>query len=78
MSRAACGCFAKACNCENSDRVTDKCPTPNDPIETYFSRSDVQAAIHIPNFGNWSECSNRNVFVNGQVGPFCLVAFHLR
>ncbi|KZT37407.1 alpha/beta-hydrolase [Sistotremastrum suecicum HHB10207 ss-3] len=51
--------------CFNIYRITDKCPTPNDPIESYFSRSDVQKLLHVSGFGTWSECSNRNVFVNG-------------
>lgn len=31
----------------------------------YFNRSDVQAAIHAPSM-EWSECSNTNVFPNGD------------
>lgn len=75
-------------NAVTSDRVTDKCPTPNDPIESYFSvrrvlfykpsvtelimvyiyqRSDVQALIHVPNFGQWLECTNGFVFKFGIV-----------
>jgi len=58
--------YAQQANpCFNIYRVTDRCPTLADPIEPYFSRSDVQALIHIPNFGPWSECSNINVFKNG-------------
>ncbi|QRV95484.1 Serine carboxypeptidase [Ceratobasidium sp. AG-Ba] len=46
------------------NRVTDKCPTPRDNLEPYFSRADVQKALHFDNFGNWSQCSNNPVFVN--------------
>ncbi|EPQ61415.1 hypothetical protein GLOTRDRAFT_30246 [Gloeophyllum trabeum ATCC 11539] len=53
-------------SCFDIYRVTDKCPTPSDPIEDYFSRSDVQTLLHVPGFGQWSECSNVDVFVNGN------------
>ncbi|KZT30601.1 alpha/beta-hydrolase [Neolentinus lepideus HHB14362 ss-1] len=53
-------------SCFDIYRITDKCPTPNDPIEDYFSRSDVQTLLHVPGFGSWSECSNENVFVDGN------------
>ncbi|QRW09820.1 Serine carboxypeptidase [Ceratobasidium sp. AG-Ba] len=50
--------------CFDIYRVTDKCPTPHDNLEPYFSRADVQKALHFSNFGNWSQCSNNPVFVN--------------
>jgi carboxypeptidase D len=52
--------------CFNIYHVTDKCPTPTDNIETYFSRSDVQKALNVPNFGEWSLCSEGNVFQYGD------------
>ncbi|TFK57058.1 alpha/beta-hydrolase [Heliocybe sulcata] len=53
-------------SCFDIYRIMDKCPTPSDHIEDYFSRSDVQTLLHVPGFGQWSECSNENVFVNGN------------
>ncbi|KAG8693432.1 hypothetical protein FRC08_009112 [Ceratobasidium sp. 394] len=50
--------------CFNIYRVTDKCPTPADNDEPYYSRPDVQKALHFDNFGNWTECSNVPVFIN--------------
>ncbi|KAG9074938.1 hypothetical protein FS749_013456, partial [Ceratobasidium sp. UAMH 11750] len=47
-------------------RVTDKCPTPDDNDEPYYSRPDVQKALHFDNFGNWTECSNVSVFINND------------
>ncbi|CAE7146091.1 unnamed protein product [Rhizoctonia solani] len=40
----------------NIYRITEKCPTPSKNDAVYFSRPDVQSALHFPNFGNWSEC----------------------
>ena len=37
---------------------------PNQQAPIYFSRLDVQAAIHVPNT-NWTKCTNDNVFVDG-------------
>lgn len=34
-------------------------------LQVYFNRSDVQEAIHAP-LMEWSECSNVNVFPNGD------------
>ncbi|KAG9123711.1 hypothetical protein FRC07_014202 [Ceratobasidium sp. 392] len=50
--------------CFNIYRVTDKCPTPDVNDEPYYSRPDLQKALHFDNFGNWSECSNVPVFIN--------------
>ncbi|TFY81745.1 hypothetical protein EWM64_g2266 [Hericium alpestre] len=50
--------------CYNVYRFTDQCPTPSDPLEPYFSRKDVQTALHVPNSGSFSECSNDAVFVD--------------
>lgn len=36
-----------------------------DKLPVYFNRSDVQEAIHAPSM-DWSECSNENVFPNGD------------
>ncbi|KII93733.1 hypothetical protein PLICRDRAFT_35954 [Plicaturopsis crispa FD-325 SS-3] len=55
---------SEANSCFNIYKITDKCPTPNDPIETYFSRSDVQKALNVPNFGDWSLCSEGSVFAS--------------
>lgn len=51
--------WASASNpCLNAYRVTDKCPTPPEITNPYFSRPDVQSLLHIPpNFGNFSQCS---------------------
>jgi hypothetical protein len=57
------------------DIYKDKCPTPNDPAEAYFSRSDVQTALHVPNFGQWSECSARSPFRNGDNSPYTETLF---
>jgi carboxypeptidase D len=32
----------------------------------YFDRPDVKRAIHAPQYVNWTECSNVNVFPNGD------------
>lgn len=32
----------------------------------YFERPDVKAAIHAPPHVNWTECSNIDVFPNGD------------
>ncbi|KAM0754461.1 alpha/beta-hydrolase [Meredithblackwellia eburnea MCA 4105] len=52
--------------CFNIYRITDTCPTPTDIIGdgSYLSRPDVQAALHVPNSGTWSECSS-SPFVDG-------------
>lgn len=52
--------------CFNIYRITDTCPTPDDPMPGYYSRSDVQTALHVPGFGTWADCSSINVFVNGD------------
>ncbi|TFY50429.1 hypothetical protein EVG20_g11523, partial [Dentipellis fragilis] len=60
--------------CFNVYRYTDKCPEPSDdPLGTYFSvstfmRSDLQETLHIPNAGEFLECSN--VFPNGDFSPY--------
>ncbi|EJD45540.1 alpha/beta-hydrolase [Auricularia subglabra TFB-10046 SS5] len=51
--------------CFNLYRITDKCPTPDDPISAYFSRADVQEILHVPAFGPWKSCGAQ-VFVNGS------------
>jgi hypothetical protein len=59
--------------CFNIYRITDVCPNPVDIITdgSYFSRPDVQAALHVPNSGAWLECSNDYPFVNQtDVSPF--------
>lgn len=45
--------------CFNIYRITDVCPTPTDLIGdgSYFSLTDVQAALHVPN-ASWTECGN--------------------
>ncbi|KAK8858472.1 hypothetical protein IAR55_002699 [Kwoniella newhampshirensis] len=35
----------------------------------YFNRSDVKAAMHAPDYIDWTECSNEPVFVGGNGGP---------
>ncbi|TFY67118.1 hypothetical protein EVG20_g4050 [Dentipellis fragilis] len=65
----------EANSCFNVYRDTDRCPTPSDPLEPYFSRSDVQKALHVPNAGTFSECSNINVFPNGDNSPYSEVLF---
>jgi carboxypeptidase D len=35
----------------------------------YFDRPDVKAAIHAPPYVNWTECSNIDVFPNGDASP---------
>jgi hypothetical protein len=52
--------------CFNVYRITDVCPTPVDAIGngSYFSRPDVQAALHVPGSGTWSECTVDYPFVN--------------
>ncbi|EJD45541.1 alpha/beta-hydrolase [Auricularia subglabra TFB-10046 SS5] len=51
--------------CFNVYRITDRCPTPNDPIEAYFSREDVQKILHVPHFGPWVTCGGE-VFPDNQ------------
>lgn len=48
-------------SCFNFYRITDVCPLPRDPIESYFSRADVQEALNVPGFGPWKQCV-RNPF----------------
>ncbi|EJU01112.1 alpha/beta-hydrolase [Dacryopinax primogenitus] len=48
--------------CFNIYRITDQCPTPADPIESYFSREDVQLQLHVPLSGTWNECTPTPVF----------------
>ncbi|KAG8792145.1 hypothetical protein FRC12_007028 [Ceratobasidium sp. 428] len=52
--------------CFKAYRVTDKCPTPDSNVnnEPYFSRPDLQKALHFDNFGNWTEFRGP-VFVDG-------------
>lgn len=40
-------------------------PLLTTPITVYFNRTDVQEAIHAPSI-EWSECSNINVFPDGD------------
>ncbi|EJD45521.1 alpha/beta-hydrolase [Auricularia subglabra TFB-10046 SS5] len=42
--------------CLDINDIRVKCPAPEDPIIDYFSRPDVQKALHVPNFGAWSDC----------------------
>jgi len=35
----------------------------------YFDREDVKEAIHAPTNVNWTECTNTNVFPNGDASP---------
>lgn len=59
----------QANRCFNLYRITDKCPTPVDPIEEYFSRADVQEALNIPGFGPWEQCGARP-FVGTDQSPY--------
>ncbi|THH16806.1 hypothetical protein EW146_g3885 [Bondarzewia mesenterica] len=48
-----------------------KTPCPDTiPLTSPFvyqqQRSDVQTALHVPGFGTWVDCSDINVFVNGN------------
>ncbi|KAK5654879.1 hypothetical protein OQA88_6916 [Cercophora sp. LCS_1] len=68
--------------CFNVYHVTDTCPFPWDVLgrpgmfawmpsgaEIYFSRPEVQAAIHAPDDQAWSACSWFPVFTNGDNSP---------
>ena len=35
----------------------------------YFDREDVKKVIHVPITQNWFECSDINVFPNGDASP---------
>jgi len=61
----------------NPYRIFDMWPIPWDVLgfpgafpqaqtPVYFTRADVKAAIHAPASGNWSECTDVNVFPNGD------------
>ncbi|KAG9078479.1 hypothetical protein FS749_009492 [Ceratobasidium sp. UAMH 11750] len=53
--------------CFNMERVTDKCPTPANNDGPYFSRPDVQKALHFDNFGTWYDCAEGDVFIGHSV-----------
>ncbi|KAF3935065.1 hypothetical protein ABW20_dc0108203 [Dactylellina cionopaga] len=68
--------------CFNIYHITDTCPTPWDvmgvsggfsPIpkgaKSYFTRPEVQKAIHAPIMPDWTECSNKDVFPHGDSSP---------
>ncbi|KAA1472748.1 alpha/beta-hydrolase [Dentipellis sp. KUC8613] len=44
--------------CFNVYRYTDECPAPSDGSSTYLSLTALQKALHIPNSGVFSECSD--------------------
>ncbi|KAG9075683.1 hypothetical protein FS749_012628, partial [Ceratobasidium sp. UAMH 11750] len=48
-------------------RVTDKCPMPANNDGPYFSRPDVQKALHFDNFGTWYDCAEGDVFIGHSV-----------
>ncbi|KAG8701879.1 hypothetical protein FRC08_003847 [Ceratobasidium sp. 394] len=53
----------EANHCFNMARVTDKCPMPAKNDGPYFSRPDVQKALHFGNFGTWDDCAKDPVFI---------------
>ncbi|KAG9090428.1 hypothetical protein FS749_000535 [Ceratobasidium sp. UAMH 11750] len=57
----------KANPCFNMERVTDKCPTPAKNDGPYFSRPDVQKALHFDNFGTWYDCAKDPVFIGNSI-----------
>ncbi|QRV95480.1 Serine carboxypeptidase [Ceratobasidium sp. AG-Ba] len=61
--------------CFNIYRVTDKCPTLYGNDQGYFSLPDVQKALHFDDFGDWFECSNENVFPNGDDSAYTETLF---
>ena len=71
--------------CFNIYHITETCPHPYshlgiinsgdyDPAgsSVYFNRSDVQAAINAPVGTNWFQCSEINVFGNGDNNNFSI------
>ncbi|QRV95479.1 Serine carboxypeptidase [Ceratobasidium sp. AG-Ba] len=54
--------------CFSHYKITAQCPELDPVEEIYFSkdeqRPDVQKALHVPNLGEWTFCSNNPVFVN--------------
>ena len=65
--------------CFNIYHITDTCPFVYGHLgivntgdysppgaEVYFNRSDVKAALHVPNDGTWYQCTPTNVFGNGN------------
>ncbi|KAK6533722.1 hypothetical protein TWF694_002653 [Orbilia ellipsospora] len=68
--------------CFNIYHITDTCPVPWDVLgvagdfagqpkgaKTYFTRPEVQKAIHAPIMPDWSECSEKDVFPTGDGSP---------
>lgn len=59
--------------------INQACPLPWDVLgfptqleyvpagyDLYFNRTDVKTALHAPQYIDWTECSNENVFVGGD------------
>ncbi|CEJ55066.1 hypothetical protein PMG11_01343 [Penicillium brasilianum] len=67
--------------CWNPYRVNQACPLLWDVLgfptdlayepapETYFNRTDVKKALHVPESLEWSLCSSESVFVGNDPGP---------
>ncbi|EJU03580.1 alpha/beta-hydrolase [Dacryopinax primogenitus] len=50
--------------CFKEEKVGQGCLKEN-PLDTYFSRSDVQSLLHLPP-SSWSECTSHSVYKSGK------------